>query len=90
MKFDINKNILFTDKGVPIKKLHCPYDSSWDDMQEQSHSKNRFCALCEREILDTQNMSEKQLILAVKKDDNTCLKVDFHQTNIEMVAVYER
>ena len=86
MKFNPITNTLYTDNNELIKKMHCPYSSlAWNDFTQIEGSINRFCAICESNVIDTHNMSDESLLELLQKDPQTCLKIDFTQKNIRII-----
>lgn len=85
MKFDpITKNI-FTDKNEFVKKMHCPYTISWDELVV-SNSTHRKCSNCDHLILDTAEITDEELLLLVTQNPDTCLKIDLNQENLKIVS----
>ena len=82
MKFDpITKN-LYTDAGEFIKKLGCPSAQRWEQLGTSDQSPHRRCEVCEQSVLDTSQLSDRQLLAMVRVDPRTCLSVDAKQPNI--------
>ena len=69
----IDKDI-YTDKGEFLKTIDCPKKVSIKDLRKVK-DKPLYCNNCEKNILDTEYMSEGNLIKTLKKDKNTCLKI---------------
>ncbi len=69
----IDKDI-YTEKGELIKTIDCPKKVSIKDLRKDK-DKSLYCNNCEKTILDTEYMSEDNLIKTLKKDKNTCLKI---------------
>ncbi len=74
---------LFSDEGHFIKHMHCPYNLKWDGLKA-IHEKNdrRLCEICDHEIIDTETLSDSELISLLKKNAKTCLKIDLNQKNV--------
>ncbi|WP_027004033.1 hypothetical protein [Hugenholtzia roseola] len=85
MKFDPIKKEVYTDKGEFIKKMNCPYKMNWDNL-EQSTTGFRKCANCNHLIVDTELLTDYELLKMVKENPDTCLKIDLNQQNIKLVA----
>ena len=85
MKFDPITKEIFTDKNEFVKKLDCPYRMTWLDL-ERSKSKFPKCSDCEKVIIDTNILTDDELVEIVKQDPNTCLKVDLNQNNLTVKA----
>ena len=69
----IDKKI-FTQEGKYLKTIQCPKKILASDL-EQKDKQTLYCNNCEKDILDTQYMSEKELINILKKNKETCLKI---------------
>ena len=86
MKFNPITNTLYTDKNELIKKMYCPYSAlRWTDLAQIDGSMDRFCAICESNVVDTKAYEDEELLQLLKREPDTCLKVDFNQENIEIV-----
>ena len=85
MKFDPITKDIYTDKGEFIKRMNCPYRISWDNL-EATNSTMRKCSVCDHSIVDTENISDDDLLNMVKQNPNTCLKIDLNQNNIKLLA----
>ena len=86
MKFNPITNTLYTDKNKLIKKMHCPYPSlRWADLSSIDGSTDKSCAICEKNVVETQNMSDEVLLELMQEAPETCLKIDFNQNNIKIV-----
>ena len=68
-----NKKI-FTQEGKYLKTIECTKKISASDL-EQKDEQTRYCNNCEKEIIDTQYISEKELVNILKKNKDTCLKI---------------
>lgn len=69
----IDKDI-FTETGELLKTINCPKKVSMKDLIKDK-DKSFYCKNCEKNIIDTEYMSEENLINILKKDKNTCLKI---------------
>ena len=85
MKFDPITKEIFTDKNEFVKKLNCPYRMTWSNL-EDTNSQFRKCSVCEKVIIDTNILTDDELVEIVKQDPNTCLKVDLNQNNLTVKA----
>lgn len=85
MKFDsITKNI-YSDKDEFIKRMNCPYKMSWDNL-ENVNSTMRKCANCDHLIVDTEVLTDQELMKMVSQNPDTCLKIDLNQHNLKIVS----
>jgi hypothetical protein len=85
MRFDpLTKNI-FTDKDEFVKTMNCPYKMSWDKLEATSLTK-RKCANCDHLIVDTESLTDDDLLNIVVENPNTCLKIDLNQHNVKIIS----
>ena len=85
MKFDpITKNI-YSDKDEFIKRMNCPYKMSWDNL-ENVNATMRKCANCDHLIVDTEVLTDQELMKMVRQNPDTCLKIDLNQHNLKIVS----
>lgn len=84
MKFNPIKKLLFTNDGVLIKKLHCPYGIKWDSLPSKQLG-YKSCSICDKHIFDISHMSDDQLMKFVENDPKICLKLDICDPNIRVV-----
>ena len=84
MKFNPSTKALFTNEGILIKKLHCPYGVKWDSLPREQIS-YRHCAMCGKNIFDISHMNDKELMGIVENDPKICLKLDISNPNIRVV-----
>lgn len=85
MKFDPIKKELFTENGEFIKKMNCPYKVNWDNL-EKSNSLSRRCLNCDQQIVDTEHLSDDALLIMMRENPNTCLKINLNQNNIKVIT----
>ncbi len=86
MKFNPLTKTLYTDDNKLIKKMHCPYPSlKWDALSSVEESMDRFCEICEHNVVETKVFDDDALWKLLQEEPNTCLKVDFNQENIRIV-----
>ena len=65
---------IFTQEGKYLKTIQCPKKISVSDL-EQKDEQTLYCNNCEKDIIDTQYISEKELVNILKKNKNICLKI---------------
>lgn len=88
MKYSPYSNILYTDKGRVIKKLSCPKDMAWQDMAALDY-RSRQCTHCQHSVVDSRHYGEFELTQMVNDNPNACLKLEYNQTNISIMDLYE-
>ena len=81
---------LFSDKGVFIKKLHCPYHIKWQDLNDLKCATHKACSICNKTIYNSINMNDQQIVDLVTRDSKACLKISLNQSNVKTVGIYER
>lgn len=83
MKFDPISEDLYTDGGEFVKQMNCPYKVKWENL-EVTDSNARMCSNCDHEIIDTELLSDDELLDLVKNNPSTCLKIDLNQNNTKL------
>jgi hypothetical protein len=84
MIFDISTKTLFSSDGKILKKLSCPKDIVWNELEKTS-LKTRNCRICQTEVLDTAYLSENQIIQLLATNPNSCIRINIDQTNIKFI-----
>lgn len=85
MQFDPLTKDVYTDNDEFVKTMNCPYKMSWDNL-EVTHSTMRKCANCDHLIVDTEAITDNELLEIVRQNPDTCLKIDLNQHNIKIIA----
>lgn len=85
MKFSPQTKTLYTESGERIKTLFCPLRLHWEQLHPQTASPHRTCAACERSVLDTAQLTEAEVVAAVRADPTVCLCVSARQENVTLV-----
>lgn len=80
---------LFSDDGVLIKEMFCPKNVKWKDLLQSGSSANRICSICKKQIFDTANYTDHQIIELVRNDPGICLKINPDQDNIKIIIKYD-
>ena len=65
---------IFTHEGKYLKTIQCPKKISASDL-EQKDEQTLYCDNCEKNIIDTQYILEKELVNILKENKDTCLKI---------------
>ncbi len=84
MIFNTETRELYSSSGKLIKKLHCPYDFTWDELEDTS-STSRNCQVCKIHVVDTAYQNESSLIELLKNKPNSCIRISMDQENIIFV-----
>ena len=69
----IDKDI-YTEKGELLKIIDCPKKVTLKDLRTDK-DKSLYCKNCEKNILDTEYMSEEKLTVILQKDKDTCFSL---------------
>jgi hypothetical protein len=85
MKFNPFTKDIYTDKDIFIKKLSCPYKMTWESL-ETLNSTVRKCTKCDHFILNTEGITDDDLLKIVRQNPETCLKIDLYQHNIKIIS----
>ena len=84
MKFNPLTKEIYSDNGQFIKQLNCPFKIDWENLLLSQESNKRLCYRCNHEIIDSASLDDQTLIDLVKRHPDTCLKIDFNQSNIKI------
>jgi hypothetical protein len=84
MKFNPHTNHLFTDDGLLIKRLHCPFRLDWRKLGPTDDPAARRCDICQHAVTDTAHRTEAELLALMAENPKTCLKVDLYQDNLTL------
>ena len=85
MKFDPLTKDIYTDKDEFLKTMNCPYKMSWDNL-EATNSTLRKCENCDHLIVDSEGLTDEDLLKIVIQNPNTCLKIDLNQHNLKIIS----
>jgi hypothetical protein len=85
MKFNPLTKDIYTDKDEFVKTLNCPYKINWDKL-ETTNSTLRKCTICNHSIVDTEGITDDDLLKIVTQNPDTCLKIDLNQFNIKIIS----
>jgi len=66
---------LYATNGDFLKKIQCPKSASIDNLHPKNNT-SLNCNLCEREVLDTDQLSENELETILRENPETCLKIN--------------
>lgn len=82
MVFNPHTQQLFTDQGLLIKQMHCPFQMKWSELKPMTDSGQRLCEQCNRSIHSTSDSTDQELMDLMRKDPHICLQLDFNQNNL--------
>ncbi len=86
MKYNPHTKEVYTDKDEFVKKMDCSFEMEWEGLEAGDSPQSRNCVQCNQSIIDTAYLSDQELLDTLKKNPQTCLKVDFNQTNIQLIT----
>jgi hypothetical protein len=66
---------IYSDKGVFLKTIHCPKKIAYSSLIRKT-DKRILCSTCDKNLLNTDNVSEEELIETLTKDKDTCLVIN--------------
>ena len=66
---------IYSNKGVLLKTIHCPKKVSFNSLIRKT-DKRMLCSTCQKNLIDTNNVSEKELVDILNKDKDTCLVIN--------------
>jgi len=89
MIYKISTKELFSDEEVFIKKLHCPHLIKWQEMNKIKGRSEKACQICEKNVYDTETMSDEQVVDLIARDSQACLKINPNQRNIKVMNIYD-
>jgi hypothetical protein len=84
MIFDISTKTLFSSDGKILKKLSCPKDIVWNELEKTS-MKTRNCGICQTEVIDTAFLTESQIIQLLTTNPYSCIRINMDQSNIKFI-----
>jgi hypothetical protein len=90
MIFNPTTGQLFTDEMVFIKKMQCPFNIPWSQLELGEKVGTRNCNKCVREIIDTRFLLDHELLAISQINPNACFKIDELQKNLTLVVKYEK
>lgn len=73
----IKNNQVIDASGTTLKTLSCPRRISDADLKNPHHPESR-CTHCERDVINTDYLTEAQIIARLKEDPTTCLKINLY------------
>ena len=85
MKYSPHSRKLYTNKLILIKQLNCPINAQWDDMLIGKET-SRTCQACSHRVVDTQYLTDDELIKIFENKKETCIKIDFSQSNLALIG----
>ena len=76
MRFDVSQQTLLTDSGAIIKKLDCPLNMNWEDLEtSDSGDFKRYCRQCKKNVVNATHLDESEALAIVRYDPEACFHV---------------
>ncbi len=75
MKYNLTTKEIFTNDGQFIKKMNCPEKADWDTMDKTDNDLKRMCTICNKSVIDTEFLSDDEVLYLAEKDPNICLRI---------------
>ena len=69
-----NKKI-YSDNGGFLKTISCPKKVSYSSLVRKT-DRQMLCSSCQKNLIDTDNISEEELVDILSKDKDTCLVIN--------------
>ena len=80
-----DKRILISRSGKVLKEIDCPEKVRSQHLQESSLEGVSLCIKCDKKIIDTDFLSEKELEAALTEDPDLCLKINLVNPIFEVI-----
>ena len=71
----IHNNQIIDEQGTVLKTVSCPKRILDSDLESPNASKS-LCTQCDRDVINTDYLTEAQIIARLKEDPTTCLKIN--------------
>ena len=71
----IKDSNIYSDKGVLLKTIHCPKKITYSSLIRKT-DKRMLCSACDKNLLNTDYVSEEELVGTLIKDKDTCLVIN--------------
>lgn len=71
----ISESKILNEEGTVIKEVNCPQKATIKDLEE-TLSGNYLCTGCKRNVVNTDLITEAELISILEVDKNACLKIN--------------
>ena len=55
--------------------MNCPEKAEWESMEKGGNDLKRTCTICNKSVIDTEFLSDDEVLFLVEKDANTCLRI---------------
>jgi hypothetical protein len=83
MKYKADTSELYTDNGLLVKKMQCEIPVYWGTMSPGKNDMERICTHCNRSVLNTEFLSDYEVVFLMKKRPETCIKTNAKRIKVE-------
>jgi hypothetical protein len=80
----IRNNKIIDAKGTVLKTVFCPKQMTDADLKSPNAPKSQ-CTHCDRDVINTDYMTEPQIIEKLKEDPATCLKINLYNPIFKVI-----
>ena len=80
----IRNNQIIDEKGTVLKTISCPKRILDSDL-ESPHASKSLCNHCDRDVINTDYLSESQIVELLKEDPTTCLKINLYNPIFKVI-----
>ena len=80
-----DKRTLISRNGKVLKEIYCPEKVRPEHIQEDKFGGGSLCLKCNKRIVDTDFVTEKELEIALRRDPNLCLKINLVNPIFEVI-----
>ena len=71
----IKDSKIYSAQGVLLKTIHCSKKVTYSSLIRKTDTR-MLCSTCDKNLLNTDNVSEEELIDTLTKDKDTCLVIN--------------
>jgi len=80
-----DKRTLISRNGKILKEINCPEKVRSEHVQESNLEGLNLCIKCNKAIIDTDFLTEKELEAALTEDPDLCLKINLVNPIFEVI-----
>ena len=75
MPLVIRGRTIYSDKGFPLKEIHCPQKVSKVDLSKDDETGFQ-CRHCSEKVVNTDHMTEDEVVALLENKHETCLFIN--------------
>lgn len=83
MPLKIRNRCLYTDDGTFLKEIMCPKKIS-ENQLSGSYDEHFYCAACNETVLNTDTLSESEIVHALKNSPSLCLYINLFNPTFQV------